>query len=271
MSRATMMVAISGAASGIGRALALLYAERGARLSLSDISELTEVEQQCRQLGAADVLCSKVDVSDRQQVQAWADATQARFRAANIVINNAGVNLSGCFEQMQRQDFDWQMNINFWGVVNGCEAFLPLLKAADWGHIVNVSSLFGLIAMPNQSAYNASKFAVKGFTESLALEMAQSPYDIQVSTVHPGGIQTNIVNSARFGTPQTGELNIENAKHQFNTKLARTSAAQAAATIARGIDRRKRRILVGSDARALDIIQRLLPSFYQRLVLRYVS
>ncbi|MBB3047224.1 NAD(P)-dependent dehydrogenase (short-subunit alcohol dehydrogenase family) [Litorivivens lipolytica] len=264
------VVAISGAASGIGRALAHHYASRGARLSLSDVSTLEVVAGECRLRGAADVLCATVDVSNRHQVQAWAERSQRHFGVINIVINNAGVNLSGCFEQMEREDFHWQMDINFWGVVNGCEAFLPWLKQAPWGHVVNVSSLFGLIAMPNQSAYNASKFAVKGFTESLALEMAQSSYNIQVSTVHPGGIQTNIVNSARFGCPQKGVLDIDEAKQTFNTKLARTTAAEAAAIIVKGIEQRKRRILVGRDARALDVVQRLLPALYQRLVLRYV-
>jgi NAD(P)-dependent dehydrogenase (short-subunit alcohol dehydrogenase family) len=265
------VVAISGAASGIGRALAHLYAQRGARLALADLGDLGEVERECRQLGAADVLCEQLDVSDRQQVQHWADEAAARFSEINVVINNAGVNLSGCFEKMSREDFEWLMDINFWGVVNGCEAFVPYLKEASWGHVVNLSSLFGLIAMPNQSAYNAAKFAVRGFTESLALEMAQSPYNICVSTVHPGGIKTNIVNNARFGETQVGAVDIEQAKLEFNNKLARTSAAQAAQIIVRGIDRKKRRIIVGKDAQFLDIVQRLLPSLYQHLVLRYVS
>lgn len=265
------VVAISGAASGIGRALAHLYANRGACLALADVGDMAEVEAECLRLGAGGVLCVKVDVSERQQVQQWADEAAARFGEINVVINNAGVNLSGCFEKMSREDFQWLMSINFWGVVNGCEAFVPYLKQASWGHVVNLSSLFGLIAMPNQSAYNAAKFAVRGFTESLALEMAQSPYNIGVSTVHPGGIQTNIVNSARFGEAQLGTVDIEEAKREFNSKLARTSAEQAAQIIARGIDKKKRRILVGRDAQLLDIIQRLLPSVYQRLVLRYVS
>ncbi len=267
----TAVVAISGAASGIGRALAHLYAKRGACLALADIGELGEVEADCQRLGAAGVLCVKVDVSDRQQVQIWADEAAARFDEINVLINNAGVNLSGCFEKMSREDFHWLMGINFWGVVNGCEAFVPYIKQARWGHVVNLSSLFGLIAMPNQSAYNAAKFAVRGFTESLALEMAQSPYNIRVSTVHPGGIRTNIVNSARFGEAQLGAVDIEQAKREFNSKLARTSAEQAAQIIARGIDKKKRRIVVGKDAQVLDVVQRLLPSLYQRLVLRYVS
>ncbi|WP_372860761.1 SDR family NAD(P)-dependent oxidoreductase [Spongiibacter sp.] len=265
------VVAISGAASGIGRAIALLYARRGARLSLADKGELSEVERDCRHLGAADVLCLQLDVSDRQQVRQWADSSAAQFAEINLIINNAGVNLSGCFEHSSREDFDWLMGINFWGVVNGCEAFLPYLKHARWGHVVNISSLFGLIAMPNQSAYNAAKFAVRGFTESLALEMAQSPYNISVSTVHPGGIKTNIVNNARFGDAQLGAVDIEQAKQQFNHQLARTSAEQAAQIIVRGIDRKKRRIIVGKDAAFIDLVQRLLPSRYQALVLRYVS
>ncbi len=270
MKTSVSVVAISGAASGIGRALALHYARRGVALSLSDVNDPEGVVRECRRSGAADVLGCIVDVRKRDEVSDWADRTFAHFGRVNVVINNAGVNLSGCFEQMQRSDFQWQMDINFWGVVNGCEAFLPHLKAAEWGHIVNVSSLFGLISMPNQSAYNASKFAVKGFTESLALEMAQSRYNIKVSTVHPGGIRTNIVNSARFGSPQTGALDIAQAKATFNSKLARTSAEKAASIIARGIDAGKKRILVGVDARLLDYMQRIFPAFYQNLVLRYV-
>ena len=270
MSALAPVVAISGAASGIGRAIAQLYASRGASLALADRDNLEEVERDCLSRGAKGVLCTKLDVSDRQQVQQWADKAASQFGEVNVVINNAGVNLSGCFEKMSREDFEWLMGINFWGVVNGCEAFVPHLKQASWGHIVNLSSLFGLIAMPNQSAYNAAKFAVRGFTESLALEMAQSPYNIGVSSVHPGGIKTNIVNSARFGQPQTGSANIEAAKKQFNNKLARTSAEQAAQIIVRGIDQKKRRIIVGNDAQFLDIVQRLLPSLYQRLVLRFV-
>jgi NAD(P)-dependent dehydrogenase (short-subunit alcohol dehydrogenase family) len=269
--QAPPVVAISGAASGIGRALAHVYAKRGACLALADVGDMSEVEADCLHHGAAGVLCVKVDVSERQQVQQWADEAAERFGEINVVINNAGVNLSGCFEKMRREDFQWLMGINFWGVVNGCEAFVPYLKQASWGHVVNISSLFGLIAMPNQSAYNAAKFAVRGFTESLALEMAQSSHNIRVSTVYPGGIQTNIVNSARFGEAQHGAVDIEQAKLEFNNKLARTSAEQAAQIIARGIDKKKRRIIVGKDAQLLDIVQRLLPSVYQRLVLRYVS
>lgn len=264
------VVAISGAASGIGRAIAKLYASRGAQLSLADKNRLYDVEQECRRLGAADVMCMNVDVSDRHQVKHWADASATRFTEINVVINNAGVNLSGCFEKMSRDDFEWLMDINFWGVINGCEAFLPHLKRSTWGHLVNLSSLFGLIAMPNQSAYNAAKFAVRGFTESLSLEMAQSDYNISVSTVHPGGIKTNIVNNARFGEAQSGTVDVDQAKRNFNNRLARTSAEQAAQIIVQGIDKKKRRIIVGTDASFIDLLQRILPSLYQRLVLRYV-
>lgn len=274
MSAAKPVVAITGAASGIGRALAQRYAREGAMLSLADradAEQLDALRRECLVFGAAGVLVQRLDVVDADAVKAWAEATHQQFGRVNVLINNAGVNLSGCFEKTTREDFEWLMDINFWGVVNGCEAFLPYLKQAEWGHIVNLSSLFGLIAMPNQSAYNAAKFAVRGFTESLALEMAQSAYDIRVSSVHPGGVATNIVNSARFGQPQLGEVDIEEAKRSFNEKLARTTADQAAAIIAKGVAKRRKRILVGADAKFIDLLQRLWPTFYQRLVLRFVD
>jgi short-subunit dehydrogenase len=177
--------------------------------------------------------------------------------------------MSASVEGTQKEDFEWLMNINFWGVVNGTRAFLPLLKQAPWGHVVNVSSLFGLLSLPNQSAYNASKYAVRGYTESLRTEMLMEKSRVQVSCVHPGGIKTNIANEARYSGQVGSNVNTEKMKALFNDSLARTTAEQAANIIVTGINKNKARILVGIDAKLLDLLQRLLPSLYQKVMAKF--
>ncbi len=159
------------------------------------------------------------------------------------------------------------MNIDFWGVIYGCRAFIPHLRESDWGCIVNISSLFGLVGSQNQSAYNAAKFAVKGFSDSLRLEMDLQNYNIHVSSVHPGGIKTDIVNSARFGEQAGKQMSTDEFKQAFNNTMARTSPEQAAEIIMKGVKRKKARILVGTDAKVVDLISRLWPSMYHRLAL----
>ncbi|MTI12715.1 SDR family NAD(P)-dependent oxidoreductase [Sansalvadorimonas verongulae] len=263
------VVAITGAGSGIGRALAIQCAREGAIVAISDISEkpLQETAELCRAYGR-DVSCKIVDVSKRDEIYNWADQTVERFGRVNVIINNAGVNLNVCVASMTDCDFEWQMDINFWGVTHGTRAFLPHLKKAEWGHIVNVSSLFGLISMPNQSAYNASKFAVRGFSESLRMELMLEGCSVSVSCVHPGGIKTNIVNSSRILEQVGPQLSEEQQKNEFNKKLAKTTPEKAAQIILTGMKKNKSRILVGTDAKVIDLVQRFLPTKYQVMVIK---
>lgn len=263
------VIAITGASSGIGRALAIQACKEGAKIALSDVNEaeLENTKQQCLQ-HTSEVLVTVLDVSKRSQVNNWADEVVKHYGNVNVIINNAGVNLTASFDEMTQKDFEWVMDIDFWGVVYGCRAFLPHLKKADWGQVVNISSLFGLLSVPNQSAYNAAKFAVRGFSESLRMELELSGDSVGVSCIHPGGVNTNIVNNARFGKQVGKSFSIEKQKEFFAKKLARTSPEIAAKDILDGIKNNTKRVLVGNDAKILDIIQRLLPTRYQQLVLR---
>jgi NAD(P)-dependent dehydrogenase (short-subunit alcohol dehydrogenase family) len=259
---------ITGAGSGIGRALAFELGAAGCKLALSDINEAS-VKQVAKELKDAgrDVIVDRLDVADRDAVYAYADKVAKKFGTVNIVINNAGVALGSTVEEMSYEDFEWLMGINFWGVVYGTKAFLPYLKKADEGHIVNVSSVFGLIGVPSQSAYNAAKFAVRGFTESLRQELELEGGSVSCTSVHPGGIKTNIARNARItaDTSRITGLDPESSKKQFE-KLFRTTPEQAAATIISGIRGNKRRVLIGPDAVAIDTMQRLLPTSYQKLM-----
>jgi short-subunit dehydrogenase len=257
------VAAITGAGSGIGRALAVNLAGRGCNLALADVNA-DGLEETKALAVAAGVACSThvVDVADRAAVDAFAEAVLREHGAVHLVINNAGVTLVERVEQLTSRDFEWIMNINFWGVVHGTKAFLPYLVKADEGHIVNVSSLFGLVAMPLQSAYNASKFAVRGFTEALKIELAAT--SIGVSCVHPGGIKTSIGANSRVGEDAIS-INKEELVAEFE-RAARTSPEQAAAVIIRGIEKNKRRILVGLDAKIVDFIARLFPASYEKIL-----
>ncbi|KZB81696.1 SDR family NAD(P)-dependent oxidoreductase [Amycolatopsis regifaucium] len=253
---------ITGAGSGIGRALAIELAGRGARLALSDVDALrvAETVALCASAaGKADAKAYELDVADRDAVLANAEEVAADFGGANLVVNNAGVALGATVEEMTWNDYDWLMGINLGGVVNGTKAFLPQVIASGDGHIVNVSSVFGFIGVPTQSAYNAAKFAVRGFTEALRQEMLIARYPVAVSCVHPGGIKTNIARDARGGAEQ----DLDKAADGFE-KIARTTPERAAQTIVRGIERGTPRILIGADAYVIDAIPRLLGSFYQR-------
>lgn len=262
------VVAITGAGSGIGRSLALALAGEGASLALSDINaeNLAETVQQCH-LPPERIHQQVVDVADRSAVEAWATAVVGHFSAVHVIINNAGVALNASVEHMEQKDFEWLMGINFWGVVHGTQVFLPLIKQQDWGHVVNISSLFGIMSVPNQSAYNAAKFAVRGYTDSLQMELELSGANVGVSCVHPGGVATNIANATRHGTAiGMGNSTVEERTAEANKLLARTTPDQAAQIIIRGIKRNKIRVIVGSDARLLDFIVRLAPTGYRRLL-----
>jgi butyryl-CoA dehydrogenase len=261
------VAAITGAASGIGRALATDLAARGAHLALCDIDEvgLAETVTLCEGAGVK-VTSQRLDVADRDAVFAWADQVVDDHGTANLVVNNAGVALAATIDSVSHADFEWLMDINFWGVVHGTTAFLPHLEASGEGHIVNLSSVFGLISVPAQSAYNAAKFGVRGFTDALRMELEIRGSCVSATTVHPGGIKTNIARNARMdpsvevlaGSPQE-------ARARFD-KVAMTSPAKAAKQILAAVERDRRRALIGPDAKVLDLISRLPAGVYQRVV-----
>ncbi len=232
------VAAITGAGSGMGRTLALDLARRGCHLALSDVNEpgLAETVQQVQQIKPSiKVTAQRVDVADRVAVFAWADQVAADHGKVNLIFNNAGVGLGAAVDGMKLEDFEWLMNINFWGVVHGTQAFLPHLKAAGEGHIINTSSLFGLLAVPSQSAYNAAKFAVRGFTESLSEELRLDNGPVRVTCVHPGGIDTNIVAGGRVTPSQSlGFETVEQAARDFK-RLARTSPEAMASSARRSM------------------------------------
>jgi NAD(P)-dependent dehydrogenase (short-subunit alcohol dehydrogenase family) len=263
------VAAITGASSGIGRALAIELGRKRCNVALSDINEegLQETAARARKLGVH-VTSTVVDVANREAVHAWADQVVHDHGKANLIFNNAGVALASTVEGMSYGDFEWLMDINFWGVVHGTKAFLPHLKAAGDGHIVNVSSVFGLAGIPSQSAYNSAKFAVRGFTESLRQELDMINCGVSASSVHPGGIKTNIARSSRIDE-SVRSLGIDADSREKFEKTFITAPDKAAREILDGIRRNQRRILVGPDARVFDWMVRLLPSTYQRITSGY--
>lgn len=263
------VAAITGAGSGIGRALALDLARQGCQLALSDINApgLQETVEQAKRHGVR-VTQQVLDVADGQAMQEWAAQVIAEHGRVNLIFNNAGVAHAGTVEANELADYEWIMNINFWGVVHGTKAFLPHLRASGAGHIINISSVFGIFAQPGMSAYNATKYAVRGFTESLRQELDLTNCGVSASCVHPGGIKTNIARTARMNASMsqiTGQ-SAEQSRQQFNDLLLRTTPEKAAQIILKGVQRNKRRILVGLDATAADMMMRSMPSLYQRMV-----
>jgi len=255
--------AITGAGSGIGRALAQQLNAAGCHLYLSDVDpEGLAATIASFSHGDATAHQTVVDVADADAVKDWAAAISEITSQMHLVVNNAGVDLMASAAQTSLSDFHWLMNINFWGVVHGCQAFIPALERAERSHLVNISSVFGLIAVPNQSAYNAAKFAVRGYSESLRqeLDIANSP--IKLCCVHPGGIDTNIARRARNADPNA---TAESQQEMF-AEYVRTSADDAAGQILRAAERGKRRLLIGGDARLIDWVVRLLPTAYARLL-----
>jgi short-subunit dehydrogenase len=255
--------AITGAASGIGRALALELAARGCDLALADRDEagLQAVAAEITKAHSRKVTIHRVDVGELSEIAAFAQAATSNHPRLNIVINNAGVALLGQFDEVDQAQFEWLMNINFWGVVHGTRAFLPHLSRQAEAHIVNLSSVFGIIAPPGQTAYSASKFAVRGFSESLRHELAMAASPVRLSVVHPGGVATNIARNSRTGTGITDNKFRAESLERFEN-AARTSPEQAARRIIDGIEKNEPRILIGGDARFIDILQRLRPGNY---------
>jgi short-subunit dehydrogenase len=259
--------AVTGAASGIGRALALELAARGCDLALADVDE-PGLESVAKEIGAAHgrrVTTQRVDVGDAKQIEAFAQSAIANFPNLNIVINNAGVALRGDFDEYDQAQMEWLMGINFWGVVHGTRAFMPQLQRQPVAHIVNISSIFGIIAPAGQSAYCAAKFAVRGFSESLRHELAMSNSPVRLTVVHPGGIATNIARRAPAGTNLRSTMSAEEVGARF-AKMARTSAQTAAQRIIRGIERNQPRVLIGADAKLMEVLQRLRPVTYWSLL-----
>mgnify|MGYP003449833701 CR=1 FL=1 len=260
------VAAITGAGSGMGQQLAILLAKAGCHVSISDVNEKGLAET-VELLKAYDVRVTskKVDVSKQDQVKAWAAETAQNHGSINMIFNNAGVALGSTVEGASYEDIEWIMGINFWGVVYGTKEFLPFLKKSGEGHIINTSSLFGLTAQPTQSAYNSSKFAVRGFTESLRQELDIENKGVSALCVHPGGIRTNIANDARMNDSlRSLGMNPEKSAKAFN-KLLRMPAEEAAQQILDAVLQNKRRLLIGNDAKAIDIMQRILPASYQKV------
>jgi NAD(P)-dependent dehydrogenase (short-subunit alcohol dehydrogenase family) len=262
---ADKVVVITGAASGIGRALALDVARRGARVAISDIDEpgLAETLDLVEEAGAREVRNDRLDVADRAAFAAYADAVAGHFGRVDVVVNNAGVALVGDVEDLDYADMDWIMGINFWGVVHGTKEFLPHLVASGDGHLVNMSSLFGLVSIPSQSMYNAAKYAVRGFSEALREEILMAGHPVGVTVVHPGGIKTAIVRNARTSDR---EDHPRLARH-FDERLASMEPEEAARIIVeKGVLGGRARLLVGRDAHVLHQFARLTGSRYQDVV-----
>ncbi len=263
------VAAITGAGSGIGRELAAALARRGAHLSLTDIDTegLADTVALCEGRGVK-VTSRRLDVADRDAIYEWASAVPEEHGQVNLLFNNAGVALVADVATMSDEDMHWLVDINLWGVVNGCRAFLPHLEASGEGHIVNLSSVFGLLSIPSQSAYNIAKFGVRGFSDALRMELEISKSCVSVTTVHPGGVKTNIARSARqdpsTSTPTRKGQDIGEA---FD-RIARTTADSAAAQILAGVERNRRRVVVGADGKALDLISRLPAGLYQRVLVQ---
>jgi NAD(P)-dependent dehydrogenase (short-subunit alcohol dehydrogenase family) len=257
---------ITGAASGMGRSLAQLLARRGCPVVICDVDEagLAETERLIGQ--RAQVLSRRLDVADReaqlalaQEVREWSPAP------LGAVFNNAGVTLSQRVDGVSQEDFRWIVDINFWGVVHGTQAYLPWLLEQNSGYVVNTSSIFGIVSWPTQAPYNATKFAVRGFTESLRHELRGT--GVRAVTVHPGGVSTGIAKNARFYADDLGGTDAEQWQLDF-ARVARLSPERAAEIIVRGVERGRGRILVGGDARAVDLLQRLVPERYFDVVKR---
>jgi short-subunit dehydrogenase len=256
---------VTGAASGIGRALAVrLSKEEIAGLAISDLNEAGLDETAAIVSGGIKCTRHKVDVGNREEMRKFAEAVVREHGRATHLINNAGVGLIGSFEEISLEDMEWLMNINYWGTVYGAKFFLPILKQQEKAHIVNLSSVFGFIAPPEQTAYCSSKFAVRGFTEALRHELENT--NVRVSSVHPGGIKTNIARNSRIGADAPEEYKKQGV--EFFDKVAWTSPETAAETIVRGIKKENPRILIGKDAHLISYLHRLFPKSYLRLLER---
>jgi len=257
-------IAVTGAASGIGRALALGLARRGATVALAD-RDAAGLAETGRLLGNYPHSTSVFDVTDHEALKAWIDGAAHDFGGLDGIINNAGLSVVAPFADCPKADFNRVMAVNFDAVVEGCRLALPHLRARGSGWIVNISSVFGMMAYPTQSAYNASKFAVRGLTEALHVELAQTDPGIRVIRVHPGGIKTSVARNAKVIAGMPGSVPEENQGDAFE-KAARTTPEAAAETIIRSMEKGQHRVLIGPDARFIDRMVRLFPETYMKRI-----
>jgi NADP-dependent 3-hydroxy acid dehydrogenase YdfG len=262
------VAAVTGAGSGLGQALAIELARSGAKVAISDIDTegLAVTEQRLKAIGAS-VRADRLDVTEREAFGAYAGAVNAHFGKVNQIYNNAGIAFAGDVEVCQFKDIERVIDVDFWGVVNGTKVFLPHLIASGDGHVINISSVFGLFSVPGQAAYNSAKFAVRGFTEALRQEMELAGHPVKVTTVHPGGIKTAIV---RNMTAVDG-VDVNELARTFDKKLANTTPQKAARIILDGVRKNKARVLVGPDAKVLDLMVRITGSGYQRMISTFLS
>jgi NAD(P)-dependent dehydrogenase (short-subunit alcohol dehydrogenase family) len=269
------VAAITGAASGMGRTLALELARRGCHLALSDVNAagVAETAEMARKLGVK-VTHQTLDVANRDAMFAWADQVATDHGRVNLIFNNAGVALTANLDLVKIEDFEWIVGINFWGVVHGTQAFLPHLKKSGDGHVINTSSLFGLMAVPSQGTYNATKFAVRGYTECLRMELEVSGAPVSATCVHPGGIATNIAKLGRIDPGMehaSGGVSVEKQRKMADKMIQATTPESAALQILKAVENNERRVLVGNDAKFLDKLVRLLGSGYQAIVVNRVK
>jgi NADP-dependent 3-hydroxy acid dehydrogenase YdfG len=259
---------VTGAGSGIGQALAIELARCGAKVAISDIDTegLAVTEERLKAIGAP-VKADRLDVTEREAFRVYADAVNEHFGKVNQIYNNAGIAFAGDVEVCQFKDIERVIDVDFWGVVNGTKVFLPHLIASGDGHVINISSVFGLFSVPGQAAYNSAKFAVRGFTEALRQEMELAGHPVKVTTVHPGGIKTAIV---RNMTAVDG-VDVNELARTFDKKLANTTPQKAARIILDGVRKNKARVLVGPDAKVLDLMVRITGSGYQRMISTFLS
>ena len=264
--------AITGAASGIGRALAIELAARGSDLALADRDEagLQAAAAEIAGKHRVKVTVHRIDVGEPGQITGFARDAIAAHPALNIVVNNAGVALLGQFSEIDQAQMDWLMNINFWGVVHSTRAFLPHLATRAEAHIVNLSSIFGVVAPPGQTAYAAAKFALRGFSESLRHELQTANSPVRLSVVHPGGVATNIARNSKTGSGINDNARRSETIERFD-RVAKTTPQAAARRIIKGIENNEPRILIGGDARFMDFLQRLRPGTYWAVMARRIA
>jgi len=267
------VAAVTGAGSGIGQALAINLAQKGCHLALSDVDK-KGLAGTLKMLKKIDVKVTHqvLDVSQKDAVFQWADKVVEDHGRVNMIFNNAGVALSGTVESLSIEDYEWVMNINFWGVLYGTKAFLPYLEQSGEGHVINISSVFGLTSQPLMSGYNASKFAVRGFTESLRQDLEITNSNVSTTCIHPGGIKTNNAKKARMNksvSVVTGASE-DNALDEFEKMFIHTPDS-AAKTILKGVKKNDRRVLIGLDARVFDGMARVFPTGYQWLFTKAVQ
>ena len=257
------VAAVTGAGSGIGQALAIELGRSGASVAISDVDTdgLAITEQRLKSIGAP-VKSDRIDVTERERFLLYADEVKERFGKVNQIYNTAGIAFSGDVEITAFKDIERVMDVDYWGVVNGTKAFLPHLIASGDGHVINISSVFGIFSVPGQAAYNSAKFAVRGFTEALRMEMILAKHPVKVTCVHPGGIKTAI---ARNSTAAEG-LDAASMAEWFDTKMARTSPEKAAQIILEAVAKNKAKVLVGADAKVIDVIIRASGASYQRAI-----